>query len=172
MKRSEKRRDSLTPKQRLFVSEYLIDLNATQAAIRAGYSAKTAEVQGPRLLGNVRVQVAIRKAMEQREQRTQITQDYVLGGIKTLVERCIQAEPVRDKEGNETGEYRFEAFAALKGYELLGKHLKLFTDKIETTDLNDLFRRMSRKELEAYARDGTLPDWFPGNAPSGGQHVQ
>ncbi len=44
---------SLTPKQARFVEEYLIDLNATQAAIRAGYSAKTAEVQGSRLLGNV-----------------------------------------------------------------------------------------------------------------------
>ena len=121
----------LTPKQKRFVSEYLIDLNATQAAIRAGYSKDTAEVQGPRLLGNVRVQAAIAEATEQREKRTQITQDYVLNGIKSLVERCIQAEPVRDKEGNGTGEYRFDAFAALKGYELLGKHLKLFTEKSE-----------------------------------------
>jgi phage terminase small subunit len=63
-----------------FVSEYLIDLNATQAAIRAGYSENTAEVQGPRLLGNVRVQAAIAEATEQREKRTQITQDYVLSG--------------------------------------------------------------------------------------------
>ena len=121
----------LTPKQKRFVGEYLIDLNATQAAIRAGYSEKTAEVQGPRLLGNIRVQAAIAEAIEQREKRTQITQDYVLNGIHDLVERCIQAEPVRDKEGNETGEYRFEAFAALKGYELLGKHLKMFTEKSE-----------------------------------------
>jgi len=46
----------LTPKQRIFCREYLLDLNATQAAIRAGYSQKTADPQGPRLLGNVRVQ--------------------------------------------------------------------------------------------------------------------
>jgi len=121
----------LTPKQKRFVSEYLIDLNATQAAIRAGYSQKTANEQGARLLANASVQAAITEAIEQREKRTQITQDYVLNGIKQLVDRCIQAEPVRDKEGNETGEYRFEAFAALKGYELLGKHLKLFTEKSE-----------------------------------------
>lgn len=45
---------SLTPKQQRFVAEYLVDMNATQAAIRAGYSQKTADVQGPRLFGNVR----------------------------------------------------------------------------------------------------------------------
>ena len=48
----------MTPKQERFAQEYMIDLNATQAAIRAGYSAHTADVQGPRLLGNVGVAVA------------------------------------------------------------------------------------------------------------------
>jgi len=122
---------NLKPKRKRFVSEYLIDLNATQAAIRAGYSEKTANEQGARLLANVSVQAAIGEAMKEREKRTEISQDYVLRGIKELIERCIQAEPVRGKEGNETGEYRFEAFAALKGYELLGKHLKMFTEKSE-----------------------------------------
>ncbi|MDD3020935.1 MAG: terminase small subunit [Alphaproteobacteria bacterium] len=70
--------NSLTPKQKQFVSEYLIDLNATQAAIRAGYSKKTADVQGVRMLGNVKVQEALNKAMNKREQRTEITQDRVL----------------------------------------------------------------------------------------------
>lgn len=70
--------DGLTPKQARFVEEYLIDLNATQAAIRAGYSAKTAEVQGPRLLGNVRVAAAIKEAQGKRSERTEITQDMVL----------------------------------------------------------------------------------------------
>lgn len=68
----------LTPKQRLFVDEYLKDLNATQASIRAGYSAKTAEQQGPRLLGYVGIAEAIAKRMKAREQRTEITQDRVL----------------------------------------------------------------------------------------------
>ena len=49
----------LTPKQERFVEEYLIDLNATQAAIRAGYSAKTAEAQGSRLLSNVNVSALV-----------------------------------------------------------------------------------------------------------------
>lgn len=69
---------ALTPKQRRFVDEYLIDLCATQAAIRAKYSAKTAASQGERLLRNVEVQRAIARRMKDREQRTEITQDKVL----------------------------------------------------------------------------------------------
>ncbi|WP_429375083.1 terminase small subunit [Paenibacillus sp. DS2015] len=69
---------ALTAKQKTFVQEYLIDLNATQAAIRARYSIKTAEQQASRLLSNVKVQEAIQKAMGQREKRTEITQDRVL----------------------------------------------------------------------------------------------
>jgi len=69
---------ALTAKQKTFVQEYLVDLNATQAAIRARYSAKTAEQQASRLLSNVKVQEAIQKAMGQREKRTEITQDRVL----------------------------------------------------------------------------------------------
>lgn len=68
----------LTPKQRRFVEEYLVDLNATQASIRAGYSAKTAEQQGPRLLGNVGVAAAIAAAQAERSKRTQIDADWVL----------------------------------------------------------------------------------------------
>lgn len=69
---------SLTPKQARFVDEYLVDLNATQASIRAGYSAKTAEQQGPRLLGNVGVAEAISAAQKLRSARTLITADRVL----------------------------------------------------------------------------------------------
>lgn len=68
----------LTAKQRAFVREYLIDLNATQAAVRAGYSEKTANEQGARLLANVSVRSAIDAAMKNRAQRTDITADRVL----------------------------------------------------------------------------------------------
>lgn len=64
----------LTPKQRRFVEEYLVDLNATQAAIRAGYCAKTAESQASRLLRNVKVAAAIHEAAQTRAERTKITQ--------------------------------------------------------------------------------------------------
>jgi phage terminase small subunit len=69
---------ALNEKQRRFVEEYLIDLNATQAATRAGYSRKTAYSQGQRLLSHVEVQAAISAAQEARSKRTQITQDAVL----------------------------------------------------------------------------------------------
>lgn len=68
----------LTTKQKIFVAEYLIDLNATQAAIRAKYSEKTAEQMGYQLLQKTSVQEAIQQAMKNREQRTEITQDKVL----------------------------------------------------------------------------------------------
>lgn len=68
----------LTPKQAEFCQQYLIDLNGTQAAIRAGYSAHTANEQAARLLAKVSVGSHIRSLMEERSKRTQITQDRVL----------------------------------------------------------------------------------------------
>jgi phage terminase small subunit len=69
---------SLTPKQERFVEEYLIDMNATQAAIRAGYSKATAEAQGSRLLSNVKIAAAVSAAKAERSARTNITQDMIL----------------------------------------------------------------------------------------------
>lgn len=69
---------ALTPKQERFVAEYLVDLNATQAAVRAGYSEKTAYSQGQRLLKKVELQATIRAEMEKRSRRVEITQDRVL----------------------------------------------------------------------------------------------
>lgn len=76
--------DSLTDKQKAFCEEYIVDLNATQAAIRAGYSKKTADVQGPRLLGNVRVAEEIERLKRARSKRTQITADRVLEELATI----------------------------------------------------------------------------------------
>lgn len=73
----------LTDKQELFCREYLVDLNATQAAIRAGYSENTASEQGARLLVNVKVQNYIKELKQQRNDRNKIDADYVL---KRLVE--------------------------------------------------------------------------------------
>lgn len=68
----------LTPKQERFVAEYLVDLNATQAAIRAGYSERTADKQGSQLLGKTSIAAAIQEAQAKRSDRTEITQDRVL----------------------------------------------------------------------------------------------
>lgn len=95
-----------TPKQARFVAEYLVDLNATQAAIRAGYSAKTAKAQGARLLTNVDVQAAIQQARDERAKRTEITADRVLKelahiGFANLGDfiRLVGGEPAIDLSG-------------------------------------------------------------------------
>lgn len=75
---------ALTEKQKRFVDEYLIDLNATQAAIRAGYSERTAAEQGARLLINVKVQNEISNQMKDREIRTEITQDMVVRELAAI----------------------------------------------------------------------------------------
>ncbi len=72
--------DKLTnTKHQMFVDEYIIDFNATEAAIRAGYSKKTAAQQGYRLLQDERIQAAIDEAIAKRTKRMHITQDHVLG---------------------------------------------------------------------------------------------
>lgn len=139
--------DGLTPKQEAFAREYLVDLNATQAAIRAGYSAKTAHVAGVRLLKDVKVAHLLSELQANRSKRTEITADYVLETIRDTVERCRQSEPVKDREGHPTGEWRFDSNAVLKGCELLGKHLALFKDKVEISgevDFKDILEQVRK----------------------------
>ena len=107
----------LTAKQKRFCDEYLIDLNATQAAIRAGYSEKTATAQAARLLTNVNVQIYIQERKQDRVERTEITQDMVLRELAiiafsnaadyaSVVEEDVMVEhdggqfPLLDADGN------------------------------------------------------------------------
>jgi phage terminase small subunit len=113
----------LTPKQERFVDEYLIDLNATQAAIRAGYSKKTAHVIGPENLGKPAIAAAVARAQADRTERTNITQDYVLESIFSAMERCKQADS-------------FNATGVFKGAELLGKHLGMFQGENQGVTVN------------------------------------
>jgi phage terminase small subunit len=131
----------LNEKRKRFCEEYVVDLNGTQAAIRAEYSAKTANEQAARLLADVSVQEYIQELMNARAERVQINADYVLNTIVETIERCRQVESVRDKKGERVlvqtpdGElaaaFVFDAKNVLKGTELLGRHLKMFTDKVE-----------------------------------------
>ncbi len=105
--------------------------NATKAAIRAGYEKTNADVTGPRMLGNVGVKARLNELIEKQSKRLEITADKVLQDIEDCRIRCMQGEPVLDHEGNPTGEWKFEAHAALKASELQGKYLKMFTDKVE-----------------------------------------
>lgn len=123
----------LTPKQARFVQEYLIDLNATAAAGRAGYSDPNF---GRQLITKPNVSMAIEKAQEKRSKKTEITQEWVLTNLKAIAERCSQAVPVLDREGQPTGEYRFDSSGANKALELLGKHLKMFVERVEATVLS------------------------------------
>lgn len=136
-------RDDLTDKQKAFIREYLKDPNATQAAIKAGYSAKNADKIGSELLGKTRVAAALDQKFEKLEEKALVSAEYVLTRLKEVAERCLQAEPVmefdREAKGmvqavdpdTGMGIYEFDSSGANKALELLGKHIKLFTDKIE-----------------------------------------
>lgn len=127
----------LTDKQTAFVREYLVDLNATQAAIRAGYSERTASRIGPQLLGKTWVREAIEKAQAKRARRVEVTQDYVLSNLVEVVERTMQRAPVLDRKGEQVTDeegravWTFDAKGANRALELLGKHLGIFTDKVK-----------------------------------------
>ena len=117
----------LTPKQEAFVREYLIDLNATQAAMRAGYSPKTAQEQSSRLLSKAMVVKAVQTGMDKRADKLSLTAEDVLRDINLVKEDAMSR--IADREGNMN---MANHAAALKALELQGRHLKLFTDRVET----------------------------------------
>lgn len=108
----------LTNKQAAFVREYLIDLNATQAAIRAGYSEKTAYSQGQRLLKHVEIQKRLQEGKDKRAERTELTADMVIEGILK--------EATREGEGSSHG-------ARVSAWALLAKHLGMTREQVENT---------------------------------------
>lgn len=154
---------TLTPKQQRFVEEYLVDLNATKAAIRAGYSAKTAESQGSRLLSKAKIQDAVSKGRTKQTERTEINADWLLkrlaeeanADFADLYDEHGALKPVKDWpkvwrkgliSGLETEEIRVDGSAVtmarkvkvsdrLKRLELIGRHIAVgaFVDKHEHT---------------------------------------
>lgn len=151
---------ALTPKQAMFVKEYLIDLNATQAAIRAGYSEKTAGQIGEQNLRKLEIAESIQEAMDKRSDRLEITADRVLQEIAKLAfqdprkffDDDGRLKPISELDDNtaaciagiETmhkvvGEEKDGCIVLTKikisdkgqNLERLGRHLKLFTDKTE-----------------------------------------
>ncbi len=120
---------SLTAKQEQFCLEYMVDLNATQAAIRAGYSKDTAQQIGSENLSKPLIAEKIAQLRAERSERVQIDADYVIENLAEIVERCMQHTEVKDHNGEGTGEYKFEHKGANRALERLGKHLKMFTEK-------------------------------------------
>ncbi len=114
--------NKLTAKQIRFVSEYMVDLNATQAAIRAGYSKRSANVNGPRMLVNAGIAKAIAEANAVVAKRNDLTVDDVIETAKEVLGRCMELAQVYDKEGAEVkGVCIFDATNALKANDQLAR---------------------------------------------------
>lgn len=133
----------LTDKQQRFVDEYLVDLNASAAARRAGYSEKTAGHIAKQLVTKTSIAQAIAEKMQDLQQRTEITQEYVLSRLKEIVERTTQHE----------GADEYDPRAAVKALELLGKHLGLYTEKVSLK--GEITVASILQELEQYERHKT-----------------
>ena len=108
-----KKANKLTKKQLAFCEQYVIDRNASQAAIRAGFSEKTAKETSYKLLQKDHIKIKINELVGKASEKAEIDAAYVLEGIQRI---ALNAEA--DKNHS----------SALKGFELLGKYLKLFTD--------------------------------------------
>lgn len=127
---------NLNDKQKAFCEEYLIDLNATQAAIRAGYSEKTANEQAARMLTKTNIQEYIQELKKARSDRTQVTQDKVLNDIERLRAQCMQEIPVtvvrkhKNKDGVMVYEKAevlvFDPAGANSALDKLSKHTGLY----------------------------------------------
>ncbi len=143
----------MTPKQKRFVEEYLIDLNATQAAIRAGYSKKTAESIGHENLRKPKIAAAVAERQAARAERVQMDQDWILRWLRQNVERAMQGKPVTDAKGEPTGMYTYQGSVANRALELLGKHLGMFVERKiiglkRLEDMDDAELRYVLSELE------------------------
>lgn len=162
----------MTKKQKRFIEEYLIDLNATQAAIRAGYSPDTAKSIGSENLTKPDIQARIAKAMAERSRRTGVNADRVVmelakiafvnaGDVIDAETATLKPDAARDdtaaiqsvkvKTFGEDGlEREIKMADKLKALELLGKHLGMFKDKVELSGsleteknkLDDLIQQM------------------------------
>lgn len=133
----------LTDKQKRFIEEYLVDLNATQAAIRAGYSERTAYSIGEENLKKPEIKRAIEEAQLNRSSRVQITQDDVIRMLIENIEKSsgtkqvviTQTRKSEDGEfvGDDVAQFVYEPSSVNKALELLGKHLGMFKDKLDVT---------------------------------------
>ena len=149
---------TLTPKQQRFIEHYIVDLNATQAAIRAGYSSKTAAEIGAENLRKPQIAAAIAAQQAKISEKTEIDATWVLLKAVELHAHCI-AEPIwrdgeiqLDAEGNPRT--RVNTQGVSKALELIGKHIgvQAFQDKA-VLDLNHSYAEMSSDEIQIRIAD-------------------
>lgn len=148
---STKNKKKLNAKQEMFCKEYIIDLNATQAAIRAGYSERTARSQGQRLLTNVDILARIKELKDKRADELELDAYWVLKRLKDVSDRSMQAEPVMTYdhalgEMVETGEYEFDSHGANRSTELIGKHIGMFDPRLKANLERDI---LANEKLKA-----------------------
>lgn len=186
-KRPAKGAGKLTPKQARFVEEYLIDLNATQAAIRAGYSVKTAKQQGQRLLTNVDVAAALSAAQSARSERVRVNADWVLNrltdeavaDLADILDEAGVVRPVKewpliwrqglvagiDVQENMVGDVKVGQTVKLrmsdriKRVEMIGKHVDVqaFRERVDHSN-TDGSLRPTRIVIEAVGLDDETDD--------------
>jgi len=127
----------LTPRQVLFVAEYLKDSNATRAYLAAGYGKRGAEQCASRLLRNVKVQQEIELRRQQIRDESRVTIFSLMSDLEEVKKRCMQREAVLDINGNPTGEWKFDSRGALRAIELQGKHLGMFLEERDRNPAED-----------------------------------
>lgn len=146
---------ALTEKMIRFCNEYLIDLNATQAAIRAGYSEDSAGSIGNENLQKPEIQAYLEVRRKEIQSRLELNQDWVLQRLRQVSDRSMQAEPVMVFNGEDwvpSGEYKFDSNGANKATELIGKHLGMFVNKVDVTTKGD---SLNEKKPNITLPDGT-----------------
>jgi phage terminase small subunit len=126
----------LSAKQKAFVDEYIKDLNATQAAIRAGYKEKTARSQGARLLTNANIQGYLQKRMAEKEKKTIADQDEILSFLTSVLRGEVREQvPLLAGNGYQELAQLDEANPKdrIKAAELLGKRYSMWTEKVDVS---------------------------------------
>ena len=182
--------ENLSAQQEMFCHEYLVDLNATQAAIRAGYSPSTAKQQGSRLLTNVDVSEFVERLMAERAARVDVTSDRVLAelsvigfanasdyfdwgpdGVRlkdsdelTRVQAAAVAE-IQETTTQHGGSIRLKLSDKQAALEKIGRHIGMFVTRHEVGRPGD-FTGLSDKELEAIATSGSAGDTETTSGPA------